>query len=86
MGAMKSVPMAEEREPKRSAAFKMKNLIRFGRNRSRDARAYDEEQGLIPIAGTSSDPDPPACQVSMSSDEMLVDTRIVDETPKTKRM
>ncbi|XP_072931489.1 otoferlin [Epargyreus clarus] len=86
MGAMKAVPAADEREPKRSAATKMKNLIRFGRSRSRDARAYDEEQGLIPIAGSSSEQDPAVCQVSMTSDEMLVDTRNVDEIPKTKRI
>lgn len=84
MGADKVVTITE-REPKRSTFKSMRSLIRFGRRGLRDSSG-DEEQGLLDMPGPSTEPDRPISQTSVSSDEMLVDTRSPTDTPKIKKM
>ncbi|KAL0902706.1 hypothetical protein ABMA27_000522 [Loxostege sticticalis] len=85
MGAEKVVTISES-ERKRTSTFKsMRSLIRLGRGRPRDSSG-DEEQGLLDMPGPSSEPDRPISQTSVSSDEILVDTRSPTETPKVKRL
>ncbi|CAH0402078.1 unnamed protein product [Chilo suppressalis] len=85
MGAEKVVTISE-RDRKRTSTFKsVRSLIRLGRGRSRDCSG-DEEQGLLDMPGPSTEQDRPVSQTSVSSDELLVDTRSPTETPKIKRM
>lgn len=85
MGSEKVVTISE-RERKRPSTFKsMKSLMRLGKLRQRDSSG-DEEQGLLDLPGPSTEHDRPTSQTSMSSDELLVDTRSPTETPKLKKM
>lgn len=87
MGAEKVVTISErEGGSKRHLTLRtMRSLIRFGKTRPRDFSG-DEEQGLLDVAaGPSSEPDRPISQTSISSDEILVDTRSPKDTPKHKK-
>lgn len=84
MGTEKSVTISEG-ESKRVSPFKsMRSFMRLGK-RYRDSSG-DEEQGLLDMPGPSSEPDRPISQTSISSDEILVDTRSPQETPRMKKM
>ncbi|CAH0716714.1 unnamed protein product, partial [Brenthis ino] len=85
MGTEKSVTIAEG-ERKRVSTFKsMRSFMRLGKSRYRDSSG-DEEQGLLDMPGPSSEPDRPISQTSVSSDEILVDTRSPQETPRMKKI
>lgn len=84
MGSEKVVTISE-RERKRPTTLKtMRSFIRLGRARPHNASA-DEERGLLE-AGPSAEPERPSSQTSMSSEELLVDTRSPTDTPKLKKM
>lgn len=86
-GAEKAVTISErEGTSKRHLTLRsMRSLIRFGKTRPRGNNG-DEEQGLLDVAaGPSSEPDHPVSQTSISSDEILVDTRSPNDTPKHKK-
>ncbi|KAI8430621.1 hypothetical protein MSG28_000832 [Choristoneura fumiferana] len=84
MGSEKVVTISE-RERKRPTTMKsMRSLIRLGRARPRSA-STDEERGLLE-PGPSTEPERPSSQTSMSSEELLVDTRSPTDTPKLKKI
>ncbi|XP_052752524.1 otoferlin-like isoform X2 [Galleria mellonella] len=87
MGADKVVTISEKRaDHKRITTFKnVRSLIRIGRARPRDSSG-DEEQGLLDMPGPSTEPDRPISQTSVSSDEVLVDTRSPAEIQKIKKI
>ncbi|XP_075991116.1 otoferlin-like [Anticarsia gemmatalis] len=73
-------------ERKRPSTLKtMKTFMRLGKARPRGSSG-DEEMALLDTPGPSSEPDRPISQISMSSDEVLVDVRSPSETPKIKKV
>ncbi|KAJ0183679.1 hypothetical protein K1T71_000102 [Dendrolimus kikuchii] len=86
MGAEKAVTISG-RDRKRASTFKsVKSFIRIGKYRQRDSSGEEEQALLMDRPGPSSEPDRPLSQASVSSDELLVDTRSPTETPKIKKL
>ncbi|XP_053624309.1 otoferlin-like isoform X2 [Plodia interpunctella] len=82
MGADRVVTISEG-ERKRTSTFKsVRSLIRLGRVRNRDSSG--DEEALLEAPGPSEER--PPSQTSVSSDEVLVDTRSPPDTPKIKKM
>ncbi|CAK1554752.1 unnamed protein product [Leptosia nina] len=75
-----------ERNTKRTSTFKsVKSFMRIGKNRLQDSSG-DEEQGLLDLAGPSSEPEGNYSHNSISSEDILVDLHSPVETPRTKKM
>lgn len=73
-------------ERKRPSTLKtVKTFMRLGKVRP-GRGSSDEEQGLLDTPGPSSEPDRPCSQISISSDEILVDVRSPNDTPKIKKL
>lgn len=85
MGAEKAVTISE-RDRKRTSTFKsVRSFIRIGKYRQCDSSG-EEENLLMSRPGPSSEPDLPVSRTSVSSDEILVDTRSPTETPKIRKL
>ncbi|XP_035446116.2 otoferlin isoform X5 [Spodoptera frugiperda] len=85
LGSEKVVIDMPERKSRPSTLKTVRTLMRLGKVRPSRCSS-DEEQGLLETPGPSSEPDRPLSQISMSSDEMLVDVHSPSETRKFKRM
>lgn len=84
MGSEKELIEIPDR--KRPSTLKtVRTFMRIGKIRPHRGSS-DEEQGLLEIAGPSSEPDRPISQISMSSDELLVDVHSPTDTPKFKKL
>lgn len=74
-------------EHKRPSTLKtVKTFMRLGKTRPGRGSSGDEEMGLLETPGPSSEPERPTSQISISSDEMLVDVRSPADTPKIKKV
>ncbi|XP_047040376.1 otoferlin-like [Helicoverpa zea] len=78
--------LVELPERKRPSTLKtVKTFMRIGKVRP-SRGSSDEEQGLLDTPGPSSEPDRPTSQISVSSDEVLVDVHSPTDTPKFKKL
>ncbi|XP_026730449.1 otoferlin-like isoform X2 [Trichoplusia ni] len=78
--------LIEMPDRKRPSTLKtVKTFMRLGKVRP-GRGSSDEEQGLLDTPGPSSEPDRPGSQISISSDEILVDIRSPTDTPKIKKL
>ncbi|CAH0703748.1 unnamed protein product [Spodoptera exigua] len=85
LGSEKVVIEIPERKSRPSTLKTVRTLMRLGKARASRCSS-DEEQGLLETPGPSSEPDRPTSQISVSSDEVLVDINSPTETRKFKRM